>query len=109
MIIDFNKIELKNMPAFKGGVGSIDANMFFDGTNRIFLARIKKGSSIGYHLHDTGSEIMYVLEGVATVTYNGEVTHATKGEVHYCKKGNSHSVKNEQDDDLLLYCVVCEQ
>ena len=109
MIIDFNKIELKNMPAFKGGVGSIDANMFFDGTNRFFLARIKKGSSIGYHLHDTGSEIMYILEGVATVTYNGEVTHATKGEVHYCKKGNSHSVKNEQDDDLLLYCVVCEQ
>ncbi len=109
MIIDFNKIELKNMPAFKGGVGSIDANMFFDGTNRIFLARIKKGSSIGYHLHDTGSEIMYILEGVATVNYNGEVTHATKGEVHYCKKGNSHSVKNEQDDDLLLYCIVCEQ
>ena len=109
MIIDFNKIELKNMPAFKGGVGSIDANMFFDGTIRSFLARIKKGSSIGYHLHDTGCEIMYILEGVATVTYNGEVTYATKGEVHYCKKGNSHSVKNEQDDDLLLYCIVCEQ
>lgn len=109
MIIDFNKIELTNMPAFKGGEGSIDANMFFDGTNRIFIARIKKGSSIGYHLHDTGSEIMHILEGVATVTYNDEVSYATKGQVHYCKKGNMHSVKNEQEEDLVMYCVVCEQ
>ena len=109
MIIDFNKIELTEMPGFKGGDGSVFANMFFDGTNRIFIARLKKGSSIGYHLHDTGSEIMYILEGVATVTYNGEISYAKASEVHYCKKGNMHSVKNEQDQDLVMYCVVAEQ
>lgn len=109
MVLDFNKIELTKMPNFKGGEGYIEANMFFDGTNRIFIARIKKGSSIGYHLHDASSEIMYVLEGVATLNYNGEVSEFKKGECHYCKKGNMHSVSNTHEEDLVMFCVVPEQ
>ncbi len=109
MILDFNKIDLVEMPNFKGGEGSVFANMFFDGLNRIFIARIKKGSSIGYHLHETSSEIMYVLEGVATLNYNGELSKFSKGQSHYCKKGNMHSVSNEEEEDLVLFCVVPEQ
>ena len=109
MILDFNKIELTKMPNFKGGEGYIEANMFFDGLNRIFVARIKKDSSIGYHLHETSSEIMYVLEGVATLNYNGEQLQFTKGQAHYCKKGNMHSVSNLHDEDLVMFCVVPEQ
>ena len=100
MILDFNKIDLVKLDNFKGGEGYIEANMFFDGLNRIFIARIKKGSSIGYHLHETSSEIMYVLEGVATLNYNGEISKFTKDQCHYCKKGNMHSVSNEEDEDL---------
>lgn len=109
MIINFDKMDITNMPNFKGGEGCVDANMFFDGINRIFKATLKKGSSIGYHLHETSSEIMYFLQGVATINYNGEISYAKAGEVHYCKKGNMHSVKNEQDEDLVMVCVVPEQ
>lgn len=109
MIINFDKIALTNMPEFKGGTGSVDANMFFDGDNRIFKAVLKKGSSIGYHIHDTSSEMMYIVSGIATVNYNGEISYAKKGELHYCKKGNMHSVSNEQDEDLVMICIVPNQ
>lgn len=110
MIINFKDIEVSNLKNFKGGDGEVIANMFYDGTNRIFIARLKKGSSIGFHLHDVSSEIMYILEGVATVKYNeDEIKYAYPGEVHYCKKGNMHSVSNTHDDDLVMLCVVPEQ
>lgn len=109
MIINFENIEESVMKNFKGGNGEIIGKMFFDGINRIMLANIEKGSSIGYHMHETSSEIIYILEGMASINMEGKKMIVKAGEVHYCKKGLSHGLTNEQDETLKILCVVTEQ
>lgn len=109
MIINFEKIENTNLKNFKGGEGEVNAHMHDDENGKIMLATLKEGNSIGYHKHETSSEICYVVSGKATFNYNGNKEVVTKGQVHYCPKGNSHSCINNEDEDLVMYCVVPNQ
>ena len=67
MIIDFESMDVTILPEFKGGKKEFAANMFFDGTNRIFKGRLIPGASIGMHTHDDSCEVLFVLEGKGTV------------------------------------------
>ena len=49
MKIEFDKMDVTLLPNFKGGEKEFAANMFFDGTNRIFKGRLVPGASIGMH------------------------------------------------------------
>lgn len=109
MKIDFSGIELSSIPNFKNGTGITDANIFFDGKNRILLCRIRPGSSIGLHTHETNSEIMFFLSGQGRVVCDGEEEIVGKGSCHYCPKGSSHTTINTGSEDLVLYAVVAEQ
>ena len=109
MKIDFATIPESVLSQFKGGEGALRANMFFDGTNRIFKGRLTKGDSIGTHTHDTSSEIIYVLEGEGVMVWNGATEILRAGDCHYCKKGDTHTFRNEQDADLVFLAVVPEQ
>ena len=40
MILKFDEIEVSHMPNFKGGEKEFAANMFFDGTNRMFKGKL---------------------------------------------------------------------
>ena len=73
MIIDFDKISLSILPAFKGGEKEFAANMFFDGTNRIFKGRLIPGAGIGMHTHEDSMEVIFILEG------NGHITEKEPG------------------------------
>lgn len=109
MLLDFDKIEEVNLPNFKGGELSMDARMFFDGTNRIFPARLQPGASIGLHTHDTSSEIIFITHGTATVLYDGEEIIVKEGQCHYCPKGHTHSLMNKSDSEICFNAVVAEQ
>ena len=56
MIIKFNQIEETVFPNFKGGEKEFAANMFFDGTNRIFKGKLVPGATIGMHAHEDSCE-----------------------------------------------------
>ena len=71
MTIDFNKIDLSILPNFKGGEKEFAANMFFDGTNRIFKGRLIPGATIGMHTHDDSCEVIFILEGSGTILEMG--------------------------------------
>ena len=60
-------MELSILPAFKGGEKEFAANMFFDGTNRIFKGTLVPGASIGIHTHDDSCEVIFILEGTGTI------------------------------------------
>lgn len=109
MIIDFNNIEEKAFPAFKGGEKQLDAKMFFDGMNRIMRARLVPGASIGMHTHDAGSEIIFITEGRGCVIYDGERIALKASDVHYCPKGHTHSLINDSDAELRFSAVVPQQ
>lgn len=109
MIINFDNIEEKKLDNFKGGEKYIMAHMYTDELGKIMMIKVEKGASIGYHTHETNSEIIYVLKGTATVNYDGvtELVHA--GEATYCPKGHSHGLTNEQEETLEFFAVVPEQ
>lgn len=116
MIIDFNKMDVTVLPNFKGGEKDLAANMFFDGTNRIFKGRLIPGATIGMHTHDDSCEVIFILEGCGTIveiepgSSQEKVSPVSAGHCLYCPKGHSHSLRNTSEQgDLVFYAVVPRQ
>lgn len=109
MIIDLEKLQTYTVQNMNGGRGSIDAQMFIDADGKIMKSVIKKGCSIGEHIHITSSEINFVLSGNGKATCNGENEPLHLGVCHYCPKGSAHSMENTGEEDLVLYTVVSEK
>ena len=113
MIIDFNKVDLTILPKFKDGEKEFQANMFFDGINRIFKGRLMPGASIGMHTHEDSCEVIFILEGKGNIlekepaAETETISQVAAGDCLYCKKGHSHSLKNTAEEgDLVFYAVV---
>ena len=116
MIIDFSKMDVTVLPNFKGGEKEFAANIFFDGTNRIFKGRLVPGATIGMHTHDDSCEVIFILEGNGTIVemqpgYDQETVSAVSaGDCLYCPKGHTHSLRNTSEEgDLVFYAVVPKQ
>ena len=109
MIVDFDKMEETRMPQFKGGQGDTIARMRVDELGKIMYGRLEPGSSIGFHAHETNSEIIYILSGKADFLYDDGTEQTGAGGCHYCPKGHSHSMINNGDEDLVFFAVVPEQ
>ena len=108
MKLNFAQIEEKELPAFRGGTGMLRARMHVDENNKIMRGVLLPGSTIGLHVHDTGSEIIYILSGTGKVLYDGEYETLAPGDCHYCPMGHSHSLINDSDGDLTFFAVVPE-
>lgn len=109
MIIDFNKIETQHFSGFKGGEKTTSANMFVSDEIKILRGCLVHGASIGYHIHETNSEIIYILSGNAKLLYDDTEEYVKAGQCHYCPKGHSHSLINDASEDLIFFAVVPEQ
>ena len=105
MIFNFDSMENKTIPNFKGGEKEISAEMFCDDHGRIMRIKLISGATIGYHKHEDNGEIIFALKGNAKVLYNDGVEYLKEGECHYCPKGNSHSVINDSNSDFVMLCV----
>jgi len=109
MIIDFSKMQEQKFEHFKGGQGELAAKIFSDGKNKFLLAKLEPGSTVGVHMHKMNSEIIYIVDGVATVKYdNGPDEIVKQGEIHYCPQDHTHSVCNESTKTLTFFAVVPE-
>ena len=123
MTIEFDKMDVTVLPNFKGGEKEFAANMFFDGTNRIFKGRLIPGATIGMHTHEDSCEVIFILEGHGTIVEiapagescdAGEsapaqenATQVGPGDCLYCPKGHTHSLRNTSaEGDLVFYAVV---
>ena len=106
MKIDFNAIEEKLIPNFKGGEKEFNVRMFTDSMNKIMKGRLVPGASIGLHAHTGNSEIMFITKGQGYVIYDGEKIAIQAGDVHYCPKGHSHTLVNDGETDLEFSAVV---
>lgn len=109
MKLDFNKLQEERIPEFKGGTGETIARMHVDELGKIMYGRLPAGSTIGYHRHETNSEIIFILDGAAKCLYDDGEEHLVKGECHYCPKGHSHSLINAGKEELVFFAVVPEQ
>lgn len=110
MKIDFSKIESVANPQFKGGEGDTIFRTYNDGMNKIMLGRLEPGCSIGYHSHETNSEIIFVLSGEARCRYDDGEEQLVPGQCHYCPKGHAHALINASTTSpLTFYAIVPEQ
>lgn len=109
MKIGLKEMEAEIIPKFKDGEGEFIAKIQFDGVNRIIYGTLPKGSTIGYHKHDTNSEIIYILDGNGKCLFDDTEEVLSAGDCHYCPKGHSHSLINNSDADLTFFAVVPEQ
>ena len=109
MIIDFKKIKSETIKHMRGGEKEVTANMFTDDHNRIMYGKLEPGASIGMHTHETGSEILYILQGNGKMIYDDTVEKLEAGICHYCPKGHSHSLINDSNADLIFFAVIPQQ
>ncbi|MCI8268236.1 MAG: cupin domain-containing protein [Lachnospiraceae bacterium] len=109
MIIDFNAMEEKRLAGFKGGKGDTIARMHTDEMGKIMYGSLEPGASIGFHKHETSSEIIYILSGKASFLYDEGTEETAAGGCHYCPKGHSHSMLNNGSENLIFFAVVPEQ
>ena len=106
MVIDFNKIIEVANPQFKGGDGNTMFRTFNDGQNKIMRGRLEVGCSIGYHKHETNSEIILILSGEARCLYDDVEERLVPGQCHYCPVGHSHSLINASDTEPLTFFAI---
>ena len=109
MIFDFKSMEETNLADFKGGNGTLHARMHTDEHGKIMYGRLEPGCSIGFHKHETSSEVIYILSGKADYLYDDTKESASAGSCHYCPKGHSHAMMNNSSEDLVFFAVVPEQ
>lgn len=109
MILNLNEIEEQVIPNFKGGEKEIRSHMYTDEACKIMRASLAPGATIGVHIHETNSEIIFMLKGTGVVLYDDGREVLSAGSCHYCPKGHSHSLRNESDEVIEFYAVVPEQ
>ena len=109
MIIDFEQIEETAIKNFYGGQNDTIARMFADEKNRIMYGKLEPGASIGIHRHETGSEIVYIIQGTGKAVFDDTQEELKPGICHYCPKGHSHSLINDGSGDLVFFAVVPQQ
>ena len=96
----------------RGGDGIVEVTGFvspeeLNDKGRLFgTITLKPGCSIGYHIHETDSELFYMLKGTATYNDNGVETVLNKGELAITPKGTGHSIKNDSDEDVELIALI---
>ena len=109
MILDFDHMEEKANPRFKGGEGIAYLKKYENELGKIIMGRLEPGSTIGLHTHETNSEIIYIVSGKADFIYDDSTESVGAGGCHYCPKGHSHSMINNGNEDLIFFATVPEQ
>jgi len=108
MIIPMRDAVKERVFNLRNGEKYVDLTSYSDENNRIVCGILIPGASIGMHIHETSSEIIYIIKGTATfLTDEGEEV-ATEGTCHYCPKGHRHSMINNGTEDIMFFAVIPE-
>ncbi len=106
MKIEFDKINESIIPKFNGGEKEISARMYIDENNKIMKGKLEPGASIGMHVHEKSSEIIFIFSGNGKVLFDDSEERVSEGSCHYCPMGHAHSLINDGEKNLEFYCVV---
>ncbi len=108
MKIDFEHLEETVFLNFNGGNKELLGKLYKDSGIKIMRGHLKDGATVGYHKHETSSEIIYILGGSGKVLYDDTEEKLCAGSCHYCPKGHSHSLQSEKGGYLDFFAVVPE-
>lgn len=67
---------------------------------------LHKGEEMGEHVTEDKEEVLYIIEGEATVIIDGNSDYAEAGSMIYIPPHTKHNVKNDSDENLKYIYVV---
>lgn len=77
------------------------------GKGRLFSRiTLEPGCSIGWHIHETDSEIFFVERGRPVYNDGGTEKEAAPGDVLICPAGTGHSIANPTDETVDVIAVI---
>ncbi len=106
MKINFDEIEEKRIPGFKGGTGTAVLRTYEDESVKLIKGRLEKNSSIGMHTHEGSSETVYIFSGTGKMIYDGTEEPLGPGSCSYCPEGHTHSLVNTGEEPLCFLGVI---
>ena len=112
MIKNFEDFKTELRENMRGGDGTVVVSSFvsaeeLNGKGRLFgKIVLKPGCGIGFHVHETDSELFYIIKGSAVYDDNGTKTTVTAGNVTLTPAGTGHSIKNEGTEDVELIALI---
>lgn len=68
----------------------------------VIYTELPPGTSIGYHTHENDEEVYVILEGLGTMTIDGEAHEVRAGDVILNKPYGSHGLENTSEDILKI-------
>lgn len=63
-------------------------------------ATLAPGAEVGYHVHDTDSEVYYILSGIGEYCDGAATYRVEAGDVSYTPRGEGHGIRNVGDGEL---------
>lgn len=109
MQISFDKIPVETVSHMRGGEKEVFLQKFTHGPMKVLRGVLPPGATIGPHVHETNSEVIYILSGTGKVLFRDTWEPLAPGACHYCPKGESHSLVNDSGEALTFFAVVPEQ
>jgi len=67
---------------------------------------LHKGEEMGEHITENKEEVLYIIEGEATVIIEGNAEFVEAGSIIYIPPHIKHNVKNNSDEHLKYIYVV---
>lgn len=64
------------------------------------------GASIGYHVHESETELYYILEGCGRVQDDDKVCDIWEGDSMATFSGHGHAVENTGDTNLVILAAI---
>jgi len=107
-----NSFQTELRENMRGGDGVVEVTGFvtpeeLNEKGRLFgKIVLKSGCGIGFHVHETDSELFYIIKGTAVYDDNGEKTVVSAGDVTLTPAGTGHSIKNEGTEDVELIALI---
>lgn len=96
----------------RGGNGTVELTNFatpeeLNNKGRLFgNITLKPGCSIGYHVHETDSELFYLIKGEVLYNDNGVECVLSAGDVMICPAGTGHSIANNGQEDAVVCALI---
>lgn len=112
MIRKADELKTENRENMRGGDGTVKIMNFVSkeelyNKGRLFSRiTLEPGCSIGWHIHETDSEIFFVECGSPIYNDNGTEVQAQAGDVLICPAGTGHAIKNPGSDRVDLIAVI---
>ena len=96
----------------RGGNGTVELTSFatpeeLNNKGRLFAnVTLKPGCGIGYHVHETDSELFYLMKGQVLYNDNGVECTLSAGDVMICPAGTGHAVSNIGEETAEICAVI---